>query len=125
MAVRAGHPIRLSRERRSGPLSRTSRPPFHVRPRRAVVRPSTLASMTLAPLRRLPVALVLFAVLAAWPVSALGHAALATVTPADKTTVQGSPTEIAVTFTQNLDPAKSSIRVVDAAGTVVVQGGTV
>jgi methionine-rich copper-binding protein CopC len=56
---------------------------------------------------------------------ALGHAELATVDPADKSTVQGSPTEIVMTFTQNLDPSKSSIRVVNAAGTVVAQGGTV
>jgi methionine-rich copper-binding protein CopC len=81
--------------------------------------------MTHAPLRRLPVALVLFAVLAATPASALGHAELDTVTPADKATVQGSPAEIVLTFTQNLDSEKSSIRVVNPAGTVVVQGGTV
>ena len=56
---------------------------------------------------------------------ALGHAELATVDPVDKSTVQGSPTEIVMTFTQNLDPSKSSIRVVNAAGTVVAQGGTV
>jgi methionine-rich copper-binding protein CopC len=56
---------------------------------------------------------------------AFGHAELATVTPADKSTVQGSPTEIVMTFVQNLDPAKSSIVVVDSANKVVVQGGTV
>jgi methionine-rich copper-binding protein CopC len=56
---------------------------------------------------------------------AFGHAELATVTPADKSTVQGSPTEIVMTFVQNLDPAKSSIVVVDSANKVVVKGGTV
>jgi methionine-rich copper-binding protein CopC len=57
--------------------------------------------------------------------AAFGHAELATVTPADKSTVQGSPTEIVMTFVQNLDPAKSSIVVVDSANKVVVKGGTV
>jgi methionine-rich copper-binding protein CopC len=56
---------------------------------------------------------------------ALGHAELETVTPADKSTVEGSPAEIVMTFGQDLDPAKSSIVVVDAAGKVVAQGGTV
>jgi methionine-rich copper-binding protein CopC len=55
----------------------------------------------------------------------LAHAELATVQPADKSTVQGPPEEIAMTFTQNLDSQKSSIRVVDAAGNLVVQGGIV
>jgi len=55
----------------------------------------------------------------------LGHAELATVTPADKSTVQGPPEEIDMTFTQNLDSLKSSIVVVDAAGKLVVQGGIV
>jgi len=56
---------------------------------------------------------------------ALGHAELATVTPADKSTIQGPPEEIDMTFTQNLDPTKSSIVLVDAAGKLVVQGGIV
>jgi methionine-rich copper-binding protein CopC len=67
---------------------------------------------------------VVLALLVVAPV-ALGHAQLATVDPADKSTVQGSPTEIVMTFTQNLDPSKSSIRVVNAGGAVVAQGGTV
>jgi methionine-rich copper-binding protein CopC len=59
------------------------------------------------------------------PTAALAHAELDTVTPADKSTVEGSPTEIVMTFVQDLDPAKSSIRVVDASGSLVVQGGDV
>lgn len=59
------------------------------------------------------------------PSAALAHAELATVTPADKSTVQGSPDQIVMTFVQNLDPTKSSIRIVDTSGTVVAQGGTV
>ncbi len=58
------------------------------------------------------------------PAVALGHAELAAVDPADKSTVQGSPTEIVMTFVQNLDPARSSIVVLDSANKVVVQGGT-
>lgn len=56
---------------------------------------------------------------------AFGHAELATVTPADKSIVEGPPEEVVMTFTQNLDPLKSSIRVVDAAGNLVVLGGIV
>lgn len=59
------------------------------------------------------------------PAAALAHAELATVSPADKSTVQGSPAEIVMTFVQNLDPAKSSIVVVNPAGSVVAKGGTV
>ena len=59
------------------------------------------------------------------PDAILAHAALDTVTPADQSTVAGSPAGIVMTFVENLDPARSSIRVVDAAGTVVAEGGTV
>ncbi len=59
------------------------------------------------------------------PAIALGHAELDTVTPANKSTVEGSPSEIVMTFVQDLDAAKSSIRVVNSSGAVVVQGGTV
>jgi methionine-rich copper-binding protein CopC len=59
------------------------------------------------------------------PAVALAHAELATATPADKSTVQGSPTEIVMTFTEPVVPAKSSIKLVDASGTLVVQGSTV
>ncbi|HEY3164887.1 MAG TPA: copper resistance protein CopC [Candidatus Limnocylindrales bacterium] len=56
---------------------------------------------------------------------ALAHAELDSVTPADKSTVLGTPAEIVMTFTEKLDPNKSSIKLVDPAGTVVVQGSTV
>ena len=82
--------------------------------------------MTSRRLGRRAVAVALFALLvASVPPAVLGHAELATVTPADTSTVQGSPDEIVLTFTQNLDPAKSVIRVVNAAGAVVAEGGMV
>ena len=59
------------------------------------------------------------------PAIALGHAELATVSPADKSSVSTPPTEIVMTFTESLDPAKSSIRLVDTSGKVVAEGGTV
>lgn len=59
------------------------------------------------------------------PGSVLGHAALSTVTPADNSTIGGPPAEIVMTFTENLDPGRSTIRLVDAAGAVVAEGGTV
>jgi methionine-rich copper-binding protein CopC len=59
------------------------------------------------------------------PAIALAHAELDKATPADKSTVQGSPTEILMTFTEAVDPAKSSIKLVDASGAVVADGSTV
>ncbi len=59
------------------------------------------------------------------PGAVLGHAELSTVTPADTSTVGGSPPEIVMTFTEDLDPGRSSIRLVDSAGTLVVEGGAV
>jgi methionine-rich copper-binding protein CopC len=54
----------------------------------------------------------------------LAHAELATVTPKDKSTVP-PPTEIVMTFTENLDPAGSRIVVVNSFGTVMAQGGEI
>src|SRR4051794_24252326 len=58
------------------------------------------------------------------PGGALGHAELATMSPADKSTGP-APTEIVATFTEALDPSGSSLTVVDANNSVVAQGGTV
>jgi methionine-rich copper-binding protein CopC len=75
---------------------------------------------------RLIAALVLSAFLASLVVgTALGHAELDKATPDDKSTVQGSPTEILMTFTEAVDPAKSSIKLVDASGAVIADGSTV
>lgn len=70
---------------------------------------------------------VLFLVLSAMlaPGSALGHADLVTVVPADGATVAGPPAEIVMTFSQNLDSGRSSIRLVDAGGSVIADGGRV
>ena len=54
----------------------------------------------------------------------LGHAELDTATPADKSTVP-PPTEVVLTFTETLDPSKSSIKLADAGGQIVAQGSTV
>ena len=56
--------------------------------------------------------------------TAFGHAELATMTPADKSTVP-PPTEIVATFTEDLDPAGSSLVVVDPSISVLAQGGNV
>ncbi len=53
------------------------------------------------------------------PGLALAHAELDTVTPADKSTVVGTPAEIKMTFTETLDPKKSSIKLVDPSGSIV------
>jgi methionine-rich copper-binding protein CopC len=77
--------------------------------------------------RRVSIALAsaVLAGLVVLPATALGHAELDTVSPADGGTVSGPPTEIVMTFTETLDPAKSSIKLVDAGGTVIVEGSTV
>ncbi len=56
---------------------------------------------------------------------ALGHAELDTANPPDKTAVAGVPAEVVLTFTEPLDPAKSSIKLADAGGSIVAQGSTV
>lgn len=78
-----------------------------VRPRRAV------AALAVAAL-----------VLLLAPAAVVAHAELDTATPADKATVP-PPTEIVLTFTENLDPAKSSIKLADSGGQIVAEGSTV
>jgi len=58
------------------------------------------------------------------PASVLAHAELDTVEPADGSTVEVAPTEIVMTFTQDVDIARSSIVVV-TGGTEVANGGEV
>jgi copper resistance protein C len=55
----------------------------------------------------------------------LGHAELDTASPADKATVATTPTEIVFTFTEPVAPANSSLKLVDASGTIVAEGSTV
>jgi hypothetical protein len=59
------------------------------------------------------------------PASALAHAELDTITPPDKSTVGTAPTEIVATFTEELDPSKSSLVVVTSSGSQVASGGEV
>jgi methionine-rich copper-binding protein CopC len=59
------------------------------------------------------------------PIAVLAHAELDTATPADKSSVAVSPTRIVFTFTEPVDPAKSSLKLVDAGGAVIAQGSTV
>ena len=75
--------------------------------------------------RRVTVALipaVLWLIFGATAVQA--HAELDTITPADKSSGP-APTEIVATFTEDLDPSASNLKVVDSSGAVLVQGGTV
>lgn len=57
------------------------------------------------------------------PGVALGHADLATSDPADGATLGDPPTEIVQTYTQDLDPGRSSLVLVDTAGAEVARGG--
>ena len=57
------------------------------------------------------------------PISVAAHAALDVATPAGGTTVQGTPTEVAGTFTQDLETDGSSFQLRNAAGEVVATGG--
>ena len=65
------------------------------------------------------------ALLAGVPSVGLAHAELDTATPADGTTVDGPPPEITLTFTEPLDPGKSSIKLADSGGSIVADGSTV
>ena len=56
------------------------------------------------------------------PGSVAAHAALDVPTPADGTTVQGTPTEVAGAFTQDLETDGSSLQLRNAAGDVVAMG---
>jgi methionine-rich copper-binding protein CopC len=70
-------------------------------------------------------AAVLAAIAAVAPGAVLGHAELDTITPADGSTLGVAPAEIVATFTEALDPSKSSIVVVDASGATIASGGEV
>jgi methionine-rich copper-binding protein CopC len=75
---------------------------------------------------RLWAALLAFVVLLTLaPTTALGHAELDTASPADKSTVTGSPPEIVFTFTEPVVPAKSSLKLVNSSGAIVADGSTV
>jgi methionine-rich copper-binding protein CopC len=70
-------------------------------------------------------ALIAVVAACAAPGIALGHAELDSITPADKSTVAAPPSSIVAVFTEQLDPSKSSLTLVDASGKVIAQGGTV
>ena len=79
------------------------------------------ASRTIRPIVAIVAALASFAA----PAVALGHAELDSITPADKSTVATPPSSIVAVFTEQLDPSKSSLTLVDGSGKVVAQGGFV
>lgn len=70
-----------------------------------------------------PVLLGLLGGLVLLPGAVLGHAELATSDPADGATISDPPTEIVQTYTQNLDPGRSALVLVDAAGAEIARGG--
>lgn len=65
------------------------------------------------------------AIALAAPLTVLAHAELETATPADGAALTEPPTEIVLTFSEVLDPAKSSIVVAEAGGAQVASGGSV
>jgi copper resistance protein C len=65
---------------------------------------------------------LLFAIAAATP--ALSHAALSQAEPRVGSTVNAAPREVVLTFTEQLEPAFSSIEVRDAGGNRVDAGKT-
>ncbi|HEX5823705.1 MAG TPA: copper resistance CopC family protein [Candidatus Limnocylindrales bacterium] len=76
------------------------------------------------PIRRARLLLAAVLLLTLVPSAVLGHAELDTISPADKSSGP-PPAQIVGTFVQNLDPAKSNFRIVNAGGTVVAEGGKV
>jgi hypothetical protein len=75
--------------------------------------------------RRLLVLIAIGAIALALPAAAAAHAELETVFPADGTTVTEAPTEIVMTFTEALDPAKSSIVLAEVGNPPLLSGGKV
>jgi copper resistance protein C len=71
------------------------------------------------------VSLAVLVGLFALPATVVAHAELETVTPADGATVAVLPTEIVMTFSEDLDPAKSSIVVAEVGNPPVASGGEV
>ena len=59
------------------------------------------------------------------PAVALAHAELATSDPGDTGILPSSPAEVVLTFTEPLDPTRSSIKLVDGGGSIAAQGSTV
>jgi methionine-rich copper-binding protein CopC len=55
-------------------------------------------------------------------VAALGHAVLQSANPLVGSTVASAPREVSLTFSQNLEPAFSSVEVTDANGARVDRG---
>jgi methionine-rich copper-binding protein CopC len=68
---------------------------------------------------------VVVALLLALPAGVAAHAELETVSPADGATVTEMPTEIVMTFTEPLDPTKSSIVLAEVGNPPVLSGGEV
>jgi copper resistance protein C len=91
------------------------------------VGPDAYVSERAARTRRFSLALFagLVSALLLEPTVALGHAELDTVSPADGSSVETPPSEIVMTFTEPLDPTKSSIRLVNTNSKVVAEGSTV
>ncbi|MEO9255936.1 MAG: copper resistance CopC family protein, partial [Tepidiformaceae bacterium] len=60
--------------------------------------------------------LVAFGFVALQPGTALGHASLVSSDPAANSFLQKAPTQISLTFAENIDSANSSVRLLDAQG---------
>jgi methionine-rich copper-binding protein CopC len=76
--------------------------------------------------RRLRAAAALVVVLGlGLPAAVAAHAEMETVIPADGATITVAPTEIVMTFSEALDPAKSSIVLAEVGGADVLSGGVV
>jgi methionine-rich copper-binding protein CopC len=59
----------------------------------------------------------------AFPTSVAAHAELVSSTPADGAVVAGTPDEIILTYSEAMDPAKSSITLHPAGGAEIARGG--
>ncbi len=75
----------------------------------------------LCPCPRAALATVALVLIVAGPVA--GHSELKTVLPGPDDVVDVFPAELVATFSQDLDPARSSLELRDGAGTPVARGG--
>ncbi len=98
-------------------------PPRSDRPMPPWTRADPPITEVLQMLHRIVRALISAALLGSIAVPVFAHAEFKTATPGPGDTVTGSPPELVVRFTQDLDPSKTTLEVRDASGNRIVRGG--
>lgn len=75
------------------------------------------------PQYRVVLVVLIAAIALAFPVGVAAHSELKTADPPDGAVLSAPPAKVVLTFTETLNPAKSSVTLHDAAGTEIAKGG--